>query len=378
MVYLDSAATTQTPQCVLDAMNEYYTQYRSNVHRGFYDISIKTDQAYEASKESVAGLINCGSDEIIYTSSATDSLNKLARMLEPEITNENNIVLTEMEHHANLVPWQQFAKRTGCELRFISFTNDYLLDYQQAEKLIDKNTKVVSFVHVSNTLGTINDVLLLCALSKNVGAYSIIDASQSVAHLSVDVKNINCDFLVFSGHKMYGPTGVGVLFGKQEHLNRLEPVVFGGDMIRKVEYTDSTWADSQEKFEAGTPPIAEAIGLGAACEFIKGNKNDEVDLVQYLVDSLQTIGVNIIGPKSVKDRVGVISFTLGDAHPHDVAYILAENNICVRAGHHCTMPLIHKLGLPGTIRVSIGIYTTKEDIDVFIVVLRKVKNILNV
>lgn len=375
-VYLDNAATTPTPPVVLDAMQEYYTEYRSNIHRGFYEEAIQADEAYEASKASVARLIGAKKEEIIYTSGATDSLNRLARMLEPEVTNEHNIVLTEMEHHANIIPWQQLAKRTGCELRFIPVTDEYRLDYNVAKRLIDTKTKIVSFVHASNTLGTVNDVSLLSHLTKKAGAYSIIDACQSIAHVPIDVRAICCDFLVASGHKMYGPTGIGVLYGKQQHLDRIDPVVFGGDMIRSVTFEDATWAEGSSKHEAGTPPIAEAIGLGVACTWLREHRKDVTDLVQYTMDSLTSLGAHIVGPENKKDRIGVISFTIGDAHPHDVADILAKNTICVRAGHHCAMPLMKKLGLPGTVRVSIGMMNTKEDIDALIKVLSKAKEIL--
>lgn len=377
-VYLDNASTTQTPQVVLDAMNEYYTEYRANVHRGFYDTAARADKAYAASKESVAALIGASADEIVYTSGATDSLNRLARMLESEVSTEHNIVLTEMEHHANLIPWQQLAKRTGCELRFIPITDDYRLDYDAAKKLIDDKTKIVSFVHVSNTLGTINDAQALCQLAAGVDAYSIVDACQSIATLAIDVQSIGCDFFVASGHKMYGPTGIGILFGKQVHLDRLDPVVFGGDMIRSVSFTDASWADGSSKHEAGTPPIAEAIGLGAACTWLQGHKKDQTQLTAYVLEALQSTGATIIGPSSTEDRTGVVSFTLGDAHPHDIAHILAENNICVRAGHHCTMPLMKKLGLAGTVRASIGVHTTMDDIDTLITGIKKVKELLGV
>jgi cysteine desulfurase/selenocysteine lyase len=380
VVYLDNAATTQTPITVLDAMQSYYTNYRANIHRGFYDMAIRADQAYIASKEAVATLIGASADEIIYTSGATAGLNMLARMLESEITSEHNIVLTEMEHHANLIPWQQLAKRTGCELRYIPVTDEYTLDYVAAKKMIDSNTKVVTYVHASNSLGTINDVTQLCTLAASVKAYNIVDACQTLAHLSINVRDMNCDFLVASGHKMYGPTGIGIVYGKQAHLDRLDPVVFGGDMIESVTFDTATWAESPYKFEAGTPPIAEAIGLGAACHFIIEHRaaiESEREITQYLVQALQTQGATIIGPAS-GGRVGAVSFSIGDVHPHDVADILAKQGICVRAGHHCTMPLMKKLGLPGTVRASIACYTTRADVDALIAGLMVVKKIFSV
>lgn len=380
LVYLDSAATTQTAQVVLDAMTAYHTAYRANIHRGFYDIAVQTDQAYAASKESVAALISADADEIVYTSGATAGLNMLARMLEPEITSEHNIVLTEMEHHANLIPWQQLAKRTGAELRFIPVQSDYTLDYTAAAQLIDAQTKVVSCVHGSNSLGTLNDITQLCTLAASVNAYSIVDACQSIAHVPIAVRAIGCDFLVASGHKMYGPTGIGILYGKKERLESVEPVIFGGDMIQSVTFEDATWAKSPNKFEAGTPAIAEAIGLGAACNFIKEYRADiesERKISEYLITSLQSIGATIIGPTS-GPRVGAVSFSIGDVHPHDVADILAKQGVCVRAGHHCTMPLMKKLALPGTVRASIACYTTRADVDALIAGLMEVKQIFSV
>jgi cysteine desulfurase/selenocysteine lyase len=379
-IYLDNAASSQTPKAVLDAMQTYYTEYRSNIHRGFYDSAVRATKAYDEARLSVQNLINASSHkEVIFTSGATASINMLARMLEPNITAGDNIVLTEMEHHANLIPWQQLSKRTGCDLRFIPVTDDYVLDYNVASKLVDKKTKLVSFVHVSNTLGTINDAKKLISLANAVDAYTLIDAAQSIGHMPIDVTALDCDFLVASGHKMYGPTGIGILYGKETILESLEPVVFGGDMINRVSLESADWSELPSKFEAGTPPIAEAIGLGSACDYIQKNRTKiehEHEITDYLITSLQNINVRIIGLTTNEQRLGAVSFQVGDAHPHDVADILAKQGIAVRAGHHCTMPLMKRLSLPGTVRASISMHTTKVDIDALIQAIGVVKQTL--
>jgi len=380
LVYLDNAASTQTPQVVLDVMDEYYQNYRANIHRGLYDLSQKATEEYEKARAKVARFINAQPDEIIFTSGTTHGLNLLAASLGKTLKPGENIVLTRLEHHANLVPWQMVAKQTGVELRFIEL-NNFELDFTSAQKLIDKNTKIVSFALVSNVLGTISQAHEITQLAKNVGATTIIDAAQAVAHMALDVTRIEADFLVFSGHKMYGPTGIGVLYGKKTKLEQLEPYFYGGDMIREVTYDNSTWADVPERFEGGTPNIAGAIGLGAAVGFIEsiGSLNiiqHELKLSEKLFSEMQKIeGVKIIGSKFGEPRIGVISFTIDGVHPHDVAEILNRENMAIRAGHHCCMPLMKYLGLPGTNRVSIGIYNTEEDIDKFIAGLKKVKEI---
>lgn len=380
LVYLDSAASTQTPQIVLDAMNEYYTNYRSNIHRGLYDLSSTATEKYEAARRKVAKFIGAEKNEIIFTSGTTHGLNFLASSIGKNLKKGDNIVLTQLEHHANLVPWQMVAKEKGVELRFIAVEN-FEVSSESAKKLIDKNTKIVSFALVSNALGTIAPAKEIIELAKNVGATTIIDAAQAVAHMSTDVKELDCDFLVFSGHKMYGPTGIGVVYGKKEKLATLEPYFYGGDMIREVTYQNSSWADIPERFEGGTPNIAGAIGLGAAVDFIesigwKKIVEHEKNLTEKFLLELQKIeGIKIIGVENLEKRVGVISFTLEGVHPHDVAEILNRDHIAVRVGHHCCMPLMKLLGLSGTVRVSVGVYTTEQDIEKFIEGMKKVKNI---
>lgn len=380
LVYLDSAASTQTPQVVLDAMNEYYSQYRSNIHRGLYDLSALATEKYEASRQKIAAFIGADEKEIIFTSGTTHGLNFLASSLGKNLKKGDNIVLTQLEHHANLVPWQMVAKEKGVELRFIKVEN-FEVSIESSKKLIDENTKIVSFALVSNALGSISPAKEIIALAKVVGATTIVDAAQAVAHMPIDVKQIGCDFLIFSGHKMYGPTGIGVVYGKKEKLETLEPYFYGGDMIREVTYENSTWADIPERFEGGTPNIAGAIGLGAAVDFIQSIgfekiQQHEKNLTEKFLLELQKIeGIKIIGGSNLEKRVGVISFTLDGVHPHDVAEILNRDHVAVRVGHHCCMPLMKLLELSGTVRVSIGVYTSEQNIEKFIEGIKKVKNI---
>ncbi len=383
LVYLDSAASTQTPQIVLDAMNEYYTKYRSNIHRGLYNLSARATDEYENARGKVAQFIGAEKNEIIFTSGTTHGLNLLARGLCKNLKAGDNIVLTCYEHHANLVPWQEYAREKGIELRFIELNDNYELDINSAKQLIDENTKVVSFALVSNVLGTITIASIpeIIEYAQSVGAVTVLDAAQAAGHIGLDVKFIGCDFLVFSGHKMYGPTGIGVLYGKKERLETLEPFLYGGDMIREVTYEKASWADIPERFEGGTPNIAGAIGLGAAVDFIESIGvlkiiDHEVHLQERLFEELNKIeGLKIIGPEFGEPRIGVVSFTLDGIHPHDIAEILNRDNVCIRAGHHCAMPLMKKLNLSGTNRISIGMYNTQEDIQKFLESIQNVKTI---
>jgi cysteine desulfurase/selenocysteine lyase len=380
LVYLDSAASTQTPSVVLEAMNEFYTKYRANIHRGVYDLSAQATEKYEAARAQVATFINASSEEIVFTSGTTHGLNLLAESIGRTLKPGDNVVMSRMEHHANLIPWQQAAKRYGFQLRFIEIENYELgMKDEELARVIDKHTKVVSIVHVSNSLGTINPIEEIISEAKKVGALTIIDAAQSVAHMPIDVQKLGCDALVFSGHKMYGPTGVGVLYARKALLEHMKPYFFGGDMIRQVTYTDATWHDVPWKFEAGTPNIAGVIGLGAAIEFIESIGFDyiqkhEKEITDYALQKLQAIeGLTIVGPQN--NRVGVISFTIEGVHPHDVATILNEDGVAVRAGHHCTMPLMKLLGIPGTTRASFGVYNTTDDVDRLVHALDKVHKI---
>lgn len=407
LVYLDNAASTQTPESVIQAMDNYYKNYRANIHRGLYDLSQKATDEYEKARQKIAQFINAEKEEIIFTSGTTHGLNFLANSLGKNLQAGDNIVLTRAEHHANLLPWQQIAKEKGVEIRFIDldvqmeemdgddlvfanmqnkfpiadFFGPFNLDVNSAKNLIDKKTKIVSFGLVSNTLGNIAPANEIIDLAHNVGAITVLDAAQAMAHIPIDIKNLDCDFLVFSGHKMYGPTGIGVLYGKKERLQTLEPYFYGGDMVSEVTYQDAEWSDIPARFEGGTPNIAGAIGLGAAVDFITsiGWNNltqHEVGLTERLFSELQKIeGIKIIGPEFGESRIGVVSFVLEGIHTHDVAEILNRDQLCIRGGHHCAMPLMQYLGLPGTNRVSVGIYNSFEDIDILAGALQKVKKI---
>ncbi|MEK7625161.1 MAG: aminotransferase class V-fold PLP-dependent enzyme [Patescibacteria group bacterium] len=410
LVYLDNAATTQICALSLDAMNEYYLSYRANVHRGLYDISEKATSAYENARAAMAKFINADKDEIIFNSGVTFGINELAYSLSPRLTHRDNIVLTRMEHHANLVPWQVIAKHYGFEIRFIELTKDFQIDIESAKKLINKNTKIVSFALVSNVLGTIAPVAELIKLAKAVRATTIVDAAQAAAHLPIDVKKIGCDFLVFSGHKMYGPSGIGILYGKKKLLEEfIEPFFYGGEMIGEVSYDKATWNEVPARFEAGTPNIAGAIGLGAAAKFIMDLGWDkilkhEASLTKYAIEKL-ALFVKIFGPNychserseeslahwpslvsqrsfaTAQDdncRIGVISFSLPGIHPHDIAEIFNRDHIAIRAGYHCAEPL-HKLyNLPGSARISIGIYNSEADIDRAVAALKKATDIFSI
>ncbi|MEK7624052.1 MAG: SufS family cysteine desulfurase [Patescibacteria group bacterium] len=383
LVYLDNASTTQTPQVVLDVMDAYYTKYRANIHRGIYKLSNEATEMYEVARQVVADSLEAKFEEVIFTSGATQGLNMLAQALGKDLKPGDNVVLTRMEHHANLIPWQEMSRRYGFELRFIELENYELQTSDDTLKnLIDKNTKIVSFTLVSNTLGTINNATSIIERAKSVGAIMIIDAAQAMAHFSVSVKTLNCDFLVFSGHKMYGPTGIGVLYGKRERLEKMDPVLFGGDMIKEVTFAKAIWNDIPWRFEAGTPNIGGAIGLATATQYLQRIGwlqilEHEVEVMLYAMQELQRIGgLTIIGP--IEKRVGVISFILDCVHPHDIASVLdTKYNIAVRAGHHCTMPLMQYLGIPGTTRASFGIYNSREDVDRLVEGIKEVKRIFS-
>lgn len=380
LVYLDTAASALRPQAVIDAMNDYYARYGVNVNRGIYDLSDYVTAVYEQTRGKVAQFLQAEIEEIIFTSGTTDGLNILARILEEKINPGDNIVVTRMEHHANLIPWQQLAKRKQAELRFIEITSDYELDLESTKKVIDERTKIVSVTAASNVLGTITPIKELTALAHSVGSLAIVDAAQLIPHGPVNLGDIDCDFLVFSGHKLYGPTGVGVLYGKKKLLEQLEPVDFGGDMISRVSYESASWADIPHKFEPGTPPIAEVIGLGAAVDYLEQVGWEKIqaherELIMYILEQLSGL-VTVIGPTNPATRTATFSFIIPDTHSHDVGDILNRDQIAVRVGHHCAMPLIQHLGLVGTTRAAFGIYNTKKDVDALIEGIKKVKKIL--
>lgn len=385
LVYLDSTASSQKPLSVIEAMSTYYKTTHANVHRGVYELSEEATARMEKARVKVARFINARqSKQVIFTRNTTESMNLIAYSWGyANIHTGDLMILTEMEHHSNLVPWQLLAQRTHARLEFIPITDDGLLRLDVYEELLRQEPKLISFTHMSNVLGTINPVQHMIAQAHAVGATVLIDAAQSVPHLAVDVQALDADFICFSGHKMLGPTGIGVLYGKRDILEAMPPFMGGGDMIRTVRLRESSWNDLPWKFEAGTPAIAEAIGLGAAVDYLNalGMQNvlrHEQELTQYAMERLQTVPeLTIYGPEA-SQRGGVVSFTLGDIHPHDLASILdQEVGVAVRAGHHCAQPLMERFGLAATARASFYVYTLAEEIDVLVQGLHKAQQIFN-
>lgn len=381
LVYLDNAATTQKPTAVLDVLRHYYEHDNANVHRGVHTLAERATKDYEAAREKVRQFINAKETaEVLFTRGTTTGLNWLARSLEaPFVKTGDEIVVSYMEHHSNIIPWQQLAKRTGATLRYIPITEAGFLDLAEAKKIINEKTAIVSIAHVSNVLGVINPIEELVGLAHEHQALMIVDGAQSTPHMQVDVQKLGADFFAFSGHKMCGPTGIGVLYGKRELLEQMEPVEFGGEMIDFVDLYDSTWKELPWKFEAGTPNIAGAIALGAAVDYLTTIGMDEIhryeqELVDYVLPKLQAIdGVTTYGPQAAKDHTGVIAFNLEVLHPHDVATALDMEGVAVRAGHHCAQPLLKYLQVPATARASFYFYNTKDDADRLIEAVKATK-----
>ena len=380
LIFFDNGATTQKPIQVIDAISDYYKNYNSNIHRSVYTLGDESEKIYEESKHLVKEFINANShEEIIYTSGTTESMNFIARIIEQDVEDGDEIILTYMEHHANLVPWQQLAIRKNLTLRFLDLDELGRININQLKELINNKTKIVSICHASNVLGNINPVYEIGSLLKDKDIYFVVDAAQSVPHMKIDVDKMNCDFLAFSAHKMCGPTGIGVLYGKKNLLEKFDPVEFGGGMIGVVEEKSSTWAILPDKFEAGTPLLAEAAGLGATIKYLEdiGLENIESytkELTKYLYDELSKISnIKIYGTNEISDRVSLVSFNLEGVHPHDLTSFLDEKGICIRAGHQCTQPLLGKLGAYSVARTSLYFYNTKEEIDFFIQVLKETK-----
>jgi cysteine desulfurase/selenocysteine lyase len=380
--YLDSASSSLTPAQVIAAQDGYYQTYRANVHRGMYAISEKATARFEAVRRTIADFIRADEDEIVFTRGTTESLNMVARGLAKNLGHGDEVVMTVMEHHANLVPWQQLAKERGFTMKFIPLAADYRLDMDAARKMITSVTKVVAVTMASNVLGTIVPVVELAVLAHEVGAVIVVDAAQAAGHLPIDVRKLDCDFLAFSGHKMLGPTGTGILFGKKSALDAMDPLLYGGDMIREVRFDDSTWNESPWKFEAGTPNIGGVIGLGAAAEYVRSAGIDRImahehALAADAITRLSAIpGVRIIGPTGKTPRTAAVSFTVDGIHPHDVATVLDAEGVCVRGGHHCAMPLLQTLGLKdGTTRASFGPYNTAADVDALVAGIGKARRI---
>lgn len=382
LVYLDSTATSQKPAVVIEAMDTYYRQSNANIHRGIHKLAEEATMAYERARVLVAEFINAKNPaDIIYTRNTTESINLVAYSWGRSQLQEGDlIVLTEMEHHSNLVPWQILAAEKGVRLEFVPVTADGLLDLEAYRGLLAQGPKLVSFTHMSNVLGTINPAREMTRLAHEAGAVVLIDAAQSVPHLAVDIQDIDADFLAFSAHKMLGPTGIGILYGKTKLLEKMTPFLGGGDMIRKVHLRSFLPNELPYKFEAGTPAIAEAVGLGAAIEYLDAIGMDQVEaherkLIAYALERLEEVpGVRVFGPPA-SEKGGVASFTFEGVHPHDVAQILDTIGIAVRAGHHCAMPLHEKFNLPATTRASFYLYNLPEEVDRLIEGLYKVKSI---
>ncbi|WP_368408564.1 aminotransferase class V-fold PLP-dependent enzyme [Halorussus halophilus] len=371
VVYLDNAATTQTPKQVVEAISEYYYEYNANVHRGIHQLSQEASIAYEEAHDTVADFVGAdGREEMVFTKNTTEAENLVAYSWGlNELGPEDEIVLTEMEHHASLVTWQQVGKKTGAEVKYIPITEDGYLDMEAAAELITDDTEMVSAVHVSNSLGTVNPISELADIAHDHDALIFGDGAQAVPNRPVDVKDLDVDFYAFSGHKMAGPTGIGGLYGKEEILEDMEPYLYGGDMIRKVTYEESTWNDLPWKFEAGTPSIAQGIAFAEAVEYLEdiGMENvqrHEERLAGYALEQLSELGdIDIYGPMNHRDRGGLVAFNLEGVHAHDLASIMNDSAVAIRAGDHCTQPLHDKLGVAASARASFYIYNTTEEID---------------
>jgi cysteine desulfurase/selenocysteine lyase len=382
-VYLDSAASSQKPLAVIEALDIYYRSYNANVHRGIYDLSEKASEAYEQARKKVARFINAKSwREVIFTRNATESLNLIAYTWGLDnLKAGDTIITTEMEHHANLIPWQQLARRTGAKLAYVPVMPEGTLDMEAYDRLLDESVKLVAFTLMSNVLGTINPARKLIDKAHAVGAVVVIDGAQSVPHLPTDVQDLDGDFLAFSGHKMLAPTGIGVLWGRRSLLRDMSPFMTGGDMIKHVSYDVAQWNSLPWKFEAGTPAIAQAIGLGYAVDYLDniGMANiraHEKEMTAYALDKLSQVeGARLLGPLDPEIRGGAVTFTLGDIHPHDLASLLNQYNIAIRAGHHCAQPLHDKLGITASARASFYIYNKPQEVDCLVEALDKAREV---
>ena len=383
LVFLDNASTTQKPASVIDAIMDYYQSYCSNVHRGIYPIGYRATKAYENSRKKVTDFINArSSKEIIFTKGTTEGVNLIVQSyLLTRLKEGDEVIISAMEHHSNLVPWQMACQKKKASLKIIPINKKGELQLEKLVDLVSPRTAMIALVHISNSLGTINNIHEVAALANSLNIPFLVDAAQSIAIHQVDVQKIGCTFLVGSGHKMYGPTGIGFLYGKETVLEKMEPYQFGGEMIRSVDFEKTTFADLPNKFEGGTPNVAGAIGLGAAIDFINSldmeKMNAHLDqLLEYGTSVLsQMEGIKIIGTSEQKSSI--LSFTVDGAHPHDVATFLGQHNICIRAGHHCTQPIMKLYEVPATVRASFTIYNTKAEIDLLASALREVQNFFN-
>jgi len=375
LIYFDNSATSQRPKQVIDAINNFYKNTNANVNRGVYKLSEDATEAYNLAREKIANFINARFDEIVFTKSTTESLNLLSYSLGEKLENGDEVILTQMEHHSNIVPWQQLAKRRGVKLKYVKINKEGLIEEGEFKKAFTKKTKLVSMTHISNVLGTINPVKKFAKIAHDHKALFILDAAQSAPHIKLDVRDLGCDFLAFSGHKMLGPFGIGVLYGKKELLESMEPFLFGGDMIKEVDFYESKWNELPWKFEAGTQNIAGILGLAAAVDYLnkmglKKIHSHEKELVDYAYTKIKSIPeVTIYGPKN--NRASLISFNVGKLHSHDVASFLDMYGIAIRGGHHCAMPLAKQLKIVGSARVSFYFYNNKQEVDKFCEALKK-------
>ena len=383
LVYLDNAATTQKPKAVLEAVNRYYQEDNANVHRGVHTLAERATASYEAARETVRRFINASSTkEVLFTRGTTTGLNWIGRFAEEILEEGDEVLISIMEHHSNILPWQEACRKTGAKLIY-AYLKDGGLDLEDFREKLTDRTKFVSITHASNVLGVINPIQELAQLAHEKGAIMVVDGAQSVPHMKIDVQKLDADFFVFSGHKMAGPTGIGVLYGKEHYLNQMSPVEFGGEMIDFVYEQSATWKELPWKFEAGTPNMAGAIGLAAAIDYLEAIGMDaiehhEQELIAYVFPKLQAIeGLKIYGSQDLAKRSGVISFNLGNLHPHDLATALDYEGLAVRAGHHCAQPLIQYLEVPATARASFYLYNTKEDCDKLVEALIKTKEFFN-
>ena len=383
LVYLDNAATTQKPKAVLEAVNRYYQEDNANVHRGVHTLAERATASYEAARETVRRFINASSTkEILFTRGTTTGLNWIGRFAEEILEEGDEVLISIMEHHSNILPWQEACRKTGAKLVY-AYLKDGGLDLEDFREKLTDRTKFVSITHASNVLGVINPIQELAQLAHEKGAIMVVDGAQSIPHMKIDVQKLDADFFVFSGHKMAGPTGIGVLYGKEHYLNQMSPVEFGGEMIDFVYEQSATWKELPWKFEAGTPNMAGAIGLAAAIDYLEAIGMDaiehhEQELIAYVFPKLQAIeGLKIYGSQDLAKRSGVISFNLGNLHPHDLATALDYEGVAVRAGHHCAQPLIQYLEVPATARASFYLYNTKEDCDKLVEALIKTKEFFN-
>ena len=383
LVYLDNGATSQKPRRVIDAIRDYYESDNANVHRGLHALSERATNAYEGARDTVGAFLNAADRrEIVFVRGATEGLNLVAQAwARPRLAPDDEIVVTTMEHHSNIVPWQLVCRQTGARLRVAPIHDSGELDMEAFAALVNERTRVVAVAHVSNALGTVNPVETIVETAHAAGAVVVLDGAQAAPHGPVDVRALGCDFYVLSSHKCYGPTGVGVLYGRAGLLEAAEPYQGGGDMIRTVSFEESTWNDLPYKFEAGTPNIAGAVGLGAAVEFMTGLGMDAIaaherDVLEYATGALDAMdGIRIIG--TAREKAGIVSFVVEGVHPHDVGTIVDQHGVAIRAGHHCAMPLMRRYGVPATSRASLALYNTRTDIDALVEGLRKVKEIFD-